>query len=572
MSGARLEGAGILCTTLEQLGVRHVFGMPGTQNVALFESLRKSRLRTIVPTHELAASFMAGAYYRVSGRPGVLVTIPGPGFTYALTGLAEARLDSAAVVHIAGAPAEGPGRQFNLQALDQAAIAAPLVKRVIEAPAAGDVRDAVVEAHRVALAGEPGPVLLQIAHDALVDHAPFDVGALATPPPPPEPRPGELDAAVRLLRDARRVVVFAGQGTLRAPDAVRRLVERLSAPVLTTPSARGVVPEDHPLSLGFDAPRGAIARVNDLMAQADVVLVLGCKLGHNGTAGFQLRLPPGRTIQVDTSRDVLGAAYDVALAIEADAGPFLDRLHAALDATALRSGWAPEEVATWRQEIRAAAPPQPEPRFSQEAATTAEAFFARLRGALPREAILVTDSGQHQVMARRHYQVLAPVGLLFPSDLQSMGFGIPAAIAAKLAAPERPVVAIVGDGGLAMTGLELATAVRERTPITVLVFQDGRLGQIWSQQVADFGRTHGTQALPLDVEALAAATGAEYTPAAWTDRGTLPLDQRAVRLAVVGLDGVTGERTLRRERLVKEGIRRMLGAETVEWLRRRLGR
>jgi acetolactate synthase-1/2/3 large subunit len=503
MSRPPETGAEALVRALERLGVRHVFGVPGTQNVALFEALRGARLRTIVPTHELAAAFMAGAYYRVSGQPGVLVSIPGPGFAYTLAGLAEARLDSAALVHITGAPPRGPGNQFRLQELKQAAIAGPMVKGLVVVERPEDVDEAVVRAHAAALAGEPGPVMIKLAESAWgpVSERPGrfpDEHTFARAEPAGDPEP-----VLARLRAARRPVVLAGQGAQGAAEALRTLAETWGAPVVTTGSGRGVIPEDHPLAMGYDNARGAVEGLNELLAAADLVLVLGAKLGHNGSAGFRLRLPAERTVQVDAAPEVLGANYPVAASAVSSVEAFLGRLSGEHLAG---GGWTATELASWKSRL-SAGPSQPEPRMAGRPAVE---FFRELRAVLPRETLLVTDSGLHQVLARRHYDVLAPRGLLAPSDFQAMGFGLPAAIAARLGAPERPVVALVGDGGFAMSGMELATAVRESVDLVAVVCRDGYLGQIRLQQLGDYGRTHGVEVGDLDYEAMAAALGVRY--------------------------------------------------------------
>ena len=301
------SGEEILCRALKGLGARCVFGMPGTQNVPLFEALRRGRLRTVLPTSELAGSFMANGYARVSGDPGVLVTIPGPGFTWALPGLAEARLDSVPLLHIVGAPAERGG-PFGHQVLPQAEIAAPLVKEVVHARTAADVGTAVRHAYRLTRSGEPGPVLLQVARRVFETTA--ESQEVFVPEDPAAPsgsavggvgrESSGLRGLVESVGAARRPVLFLGMGAASAAEGVCRLAERLRAPVLTTGSGRGIVPEDHPLSLGFDFVRGGISVVNDLLAQADLVLALGCKLSHNGTGGFQLDLPPERLAHVNT--------------------------------------------------------------------------------------------------------------------------------------------------------------------------------------------------------------------------------------------------------------------------------
>jgi acetolactate synthase-1/2/3 large subunit len=492
---------------LQAAGAECLFGLPGTQNVALFEALHGSGLRSVVATSELSAAMMANGYYRASGKPGVLLTIPGPGFAWALPGIAEAALDSAAIVHITSAPAAAPGRRFQLQAIDQAAMAAPAVRKTINIERAADAAAAIAEAWHACRAGEPGPVLVQVAQNAWEESAAVDstdgpsVGASPT---------CDVSPMAAGLMDAKRCMLLLGQGCDDAGDEAARLAERLGAVIVTTTSGRGVVAEDHPRSLGFALAGNDAGVLNALVEASDVVLAVGCKFSHNGSRGFRLRIPVDKLMHVDASGEVLDANYPARIAVRADAHACIAALLDALG-SGNADGFTLEEIAQWR--LRCAqekARGTVEPRVHVVAGGTPAAFFAALRAALPRESCLVTDSGRHQQLARRHFPVLCARGLITPTNLQSMGFGIGAAIGAKLAEPSRPVVALIGDGGLAMSGLELLTAVRERIDLTVIVFVDGAYGAIRDQQFVNYGRASGTEFAGPDCAALAEAVGARH--------------------------------------------------------------
>ena len=502
-----MTGAERLCQALETLGVEVVFGLPGTQNVALFEALRKSRLRTIVATHELSASFMANGYGRASGRPGVLVTIPGPGFTYSLTGLAEALLDSVPVLCIVGGPARAPGRRFQLQALDQRAVVAPIVKRIFDLENADDIEATLAEAHAVSRAGEPGPVVVQVSPKVFSEEAPASPSAPSGAQPSKAP---SVDEIVLRLSEATRVLLYVGQGANGAAAELLRLMETLKAPLVTTTSGRGVVSESHPWVLSFD--RRSVQVLNELVESTNLVLALGCKFSHNGAHGFRLRLAPDRLIHVDASEAVLGANYDASLTLAADVPSVIRAL---LDrclslGKSVGSGFSEEEVGEWRRRVAEASPRGTEATIRGARPASIEEFFAALRRAMPAESSLVLDSGLHQMMARRYFPVLRPRGLILPTDLQAMGFALPAAIGARLAGGDRTVVALVGDGGFAMSGLELLTAVRERIPLTVIVFNDGVYGAISRQQLGTYGRLHGTALRNPDFRRFAESVGARY--------------------------------------------------------------
>lgn len=521
-------GAAAIIDTLRELGVECVFGLPGTQNVALFEALHGSGLRIVVATSELSAAMMANGYYRASGRPGVLLTIPGPGFAWALPGIAEAALDSAAIVHITSAPASSPGRRFQLQAVDQAAMAAPLVRKVINIERAEDAAGAMAEAWHASRATEPGPVLVQIAQNVWEEPAPRGHTARAATSDSPDADVSGI--AVELAR-AKRCVLLLGQGCDGAGAEATRLAERLGAIVATTTSGRGIVAEDHPRSLGFALAGNDAAVLNALIDASDVVLAIGCKFSHNGSRGFRLRIPTAKLIHVDASENVLDANYPAHVAIRSDARACIAALLEALG-SGYAEGFGADEIAQWRQRCAEEKVRGPiEPRIHGTADGTPAAFFAALRAALPRESCLVTDSGRHQQLARRHFQVLCARGLIMPTNLQSMGFGIGAAMGAKLAEPSRPVVALIGDGGLAMSGLELLTAVREGIDLAVIVFVDGAFGAIRDQQIVNYGRTSGTDIMGPDCAALAEAVGAHHV--------RLQADAEATLRSAIQSPGVT---------------------------------
>lgn len=509
------HGGDLLGGALESLGIEHAFGLPGTQNVGLFDVLRRSRIRTVVATSELGAGFMANGYARTSGRVGVLCAIPGPGFTWAITAIAEARHDSVPLLVLTGPP-EG-GRPFALQALDQEAMIGPVAKGVLRAGVPGELATVMQRAHALALEGEPGPVVVEV-HDRLLG------SAVETPDPSvlvpaelPIPDPNQWQELVRSLQHSARPLLMAGQGCAGASGDLLAFAERLGAPVATSISARGVIPENHSLALGVEPSGAGIGALNQLVQRADLILVLGWKLSHNGSGGFQLRLPAERLIHVDRAAGVLNANYPARLALRADVPALLEGLR---PVELSRSSWLPADLEACRSAARADSS-LVEPVIHGAEPATPTGFFAALRAALPDDAVLALDSGLHQMVARRHFRVHSPRGFLLPTDFQSMGFGIPAAVGAALAAPGRKVVALVGDGGFAMSGMELAVAVREHIPLTVVVFVDESLGLIRLQQYREFGHEFGTRLERLDLAAFAQAVGAAYIPLAGNAESTL---------------------------------------------------
>lgn len=501
-----MNGAERICATLSALGVRHVFGLPGTQNVLLYEALRTSGLRSVVASDEGAAAFMAAGLARASGTVGVLTTIPGPGFVYALAGIVEARHDSVPILWLTLRQRD-TGQAFQLQLIDQAAMAAPVVKQCFFVEYARELDEVVRRAYRFAMTGEPGPVLVEVAA-ALLSQNDVPAGAVESDSSMPAPDTREL---VRVLSESKRPLIFAGQGAQGAAAAVQRLAHRLRAPVLSTCSGRGTLPDSDPLAFVKDFSFGMGEVVPALIERADLILALGCKFAHNGSSAGRLQLPQHKLLRIDSSAEVLAANYPARIAIAAR----VEDVVASLDSIQSSDpGWSEDELAAVRERFVAenAEPIPHEPVIDGTADLRVSEFFGALSRAAGARALYTADAGLHQALTRKRALVQRPRGLLCPSDFQSMGFGLPGAIGAALAQPDACVFACIGDGGLALTAGELLTAVRERVDLVVVVFNDAALGLIRRQQVENYGYVSGVTLHSPNYAALAEAVGGSYFP------------------------------------------------------------
>ncbi len=481
-------------------GVQRVFGVPGTQSVDLLQALRHEGLAFILAAHESGAAFMANGFARAGGGVGVVSTIGGPGFTNALTGLAEARHDSIPLLLLVSV-APPSGRAFALQGMDHSGIAASLVKRSFVVSSGADAGRIIARALEVARSGEPGPVLVEIGGGPSAASVDADGGDRPRSPP------ADWGRLPQRWVQAERPVFFVGLGCLDDAAALERLSVENGIPILTTPSARGIVSESHPLVLGFDPLRGGLEPLNGLLARADLIVAVGCKLTHNGTAGFRIDLPQDALVHIDPEPAVLEANYPASLTVATSGEALFDLL---ASHPRSRASWSDDDLAEARHRIRTLQPAPLEPSIDAEPPQAMDQFFAWLRELLPAETILVTDSGQHQIATRRHFEVRAPRGLIIPSDFQSMGFGIPAAIGARYAAPDRPIAVVTGDGGFLMAGMELTTAMREGLPLLCVVFADGYLNQIRLSQLSESGHAVGVAAGPFSFEGFAYTTGIDY--------------------------------------------------------------
>lgn len=499
-------GADLVCSTLRELGASCVFGLPGTQNTLLYESLRTSGLRSVVASDEGAAAFMAAGHARASGGVGVLTTIPGPGFLYALAGVAEARDDSVPLLWLTLRAKRGD-LAFPLQAIDQPTIAAPLVKRCVRVETVNDIAAGLRDAWQTAMSGEPGPVLVELGASVLSERV-TSTSDSATPT-----RPDEVDVRelVERIRRCERPLIYAGQGAQGVADGVRALAHRWRAPVLVTCSGRGVLPDRDAFAFVQDFSIGIGGEVPEMLERADLILVLGCKFTHNGSSAERLALPSHKLVRIDSSSDVLAANYPASLAVH---GSLEAVVPALLDAEIEPKGWSASELAGWHAGLAAdvATPIEHEPVLVDCERAPIRSFFEALETALGPRVLYTTDAGLHQVLTRRYAVVTQPRGLLCPSDFQSMGFGLAGAIGAALARPDAQVVACIGDGGLALSAGELLTAMREQIDLCVVVFNDASFGLIRRQQIQNYGHTSGVGLRNPDFAALAQSVGCTYVP------------------------------------------------------------
>jgi acetolactate synthase-1/2/3 large subunit len=465
--------ADVLVHRLHEHGVRRIFGYPGGQITPIYDALyRQAGIRHILARDEQAAGFMADGYARASGRPGVFLAVCGPGVLNAATPLATAFTDSIPVLLLSGQipnPAQGL-RSGYYHENDQLSVCRTITKLQVRADGETLVRD-LDRAMAALTQGRPGPVLLEVPlpvlrAQAISQATPHVPSAMR----PSAPHPRDIEILVRLVAEWRRPLLIAGGGVVSgdAPALFVELAERLGAPMLHTLNGKSAVPGDHPLAVGLPWCRATSDVTNmtqffsPLCTAADGLLALGCRFSQACTGTWSLELP-GSLVQVDIDPQEIGRHYPVQLGVAADAAETLRALLAQLPAGA-RKPWAP-------------APPKRElwrlPGID---------LLGPLRRLLPRDAILVADITRLSYILLADFPVYVPRTFLHPAGYVAMGYGLPAALGAKAAWPERAVVAVVGDGCFLMSGMELATAVQENLPIIVILINDCSLSLIKALQ------------------------------------------------------------------------------------------
>jgi acetolactate synthase-1/2/3 large subunit len=474
-----------LAEALAKSGVKIAFTVPSESLIGLMEGLAAHRIRIVTTRHEGAASFMAGAVAQLTGRPTLCLAGRAPGAANMAIGLQAARSDSAPVVAIVGqVRRENRGREA-FQEMELARTFEPIVKWSAEAREPGEVAAMGERAVAIAIKGRPGPVLLSVPEDLL------DVQLPAGQPPrgaphadhQPDPELAVVGKILHLLLDARRPLIVAGAGVLRArsTDALVRFAETVQVPVVASWRRGDVFPNDNPLYLGMTG-LGAAATVKARLAEADAVLVLGCRLNEMTSYGYTLPGPETPWAHVDAEPRSATGVNPPAVALATDVAAFLRvaqrvMLGAALDAAGFdarrQSNSADREAFEAASVVGADAWDGPGVHPGRVVATLARV--------LPPEAIVTTDAGDFGTWAARGYRFHRP-GTFLGSTSGAMGYGLPAAIGAALARPGRLAVALAGDGGFAMTMAEMETAVRERAHVVAIVFDNVRYGTIWRQQ------------------------------------------------------------------------------------------
>jgi len=483
---------------LEAYGVDTVFGIPGVHTLTFYRGLGGSSIRHVLVRHEQGAGFMADGYARASGRPGVCLLITGPGVTNAATAIGQAFSDSVPMLVLSSVNATddlGKGRGRLHEITSQQATMAPLTafSRTIASPAM--LPKAMADAFDVFASARPRPVHIEVPLDVLDMAA---EGSLARGPAAkaPQPKAKDIAAAADLLRGARRPLILAGGGTIDCGNALSELVQRTGAVFIPSTAAKGVVPDTHPASLGSSLSLGPS---QDVLARADVVLAIGTELAE--TDSWIDRLPiAGALIRIDIDAPSLTRDYTPAVAIHAEAGVALSALLDALGPTTPPAGcWnAAAEVAQARRQNLAAMEP-----LQRRHAKILDA----LRSVLPEDGIVCADMTQIAYTGCQHFPCTRPRSWFHPYGYGTLGYALPAAIGAKLAAPERPVVALVGDAGFLFTVQELATAAELKLPLPILLWNNDALGQIRDDMVKRAMPQIGVVGRNPDFMALALAFG-----------------------------------------------------------------
>lgn len=527
MSSTVAEG---LVEYLDQRGIRHIFGLCGHTNIAVLAALENSPIDFVNVRHEQVASHAADGYARVDGRASVVLSHLSPGLTNAATGVANAALDCIPMVVIAGdVPSfyfgKHPHQEVNLHADGaQWEIYRPFVKRAWRVQTPELMPEVIEKAFALAESGQQGPVLVDVPMD--VFSAPIDAELFRrlysndrSVRRPTLDRETAVDIVTRLA-EAERPVLYVGGGILlaRASQELESFVDHMGIPVAHSLMGKGALSDDHPLVLGMSGFWGT-SLVNEACLSADLVLGIGVRFKEADSSswyrGYTFDIPPTRLMHIDIEPSEIGRNFPTEIGAVADARAALTLLNEVareLYPDGVDSSAKAAKIAEFRSEFVA----------SNEAMATSDAWpmmperiLADCRTALPDDSYLVTDVGWNKNGVGQQYPIRTPGTFLTPGGFATMGFGPSAAIGAKMAAPDRTVVCLVGDGGFGQNPAMLATAVEQELDLVWVVMNNNAYGTIAGLLKAHFDTTYGTtfpgkagDALP-DYAAVAKAYGAE---------------------------------------------------------------
>ncbi|MDR2632588.1 MAG: biosynthetic-type acetolactate synthase large subunit [Treponema sp.] len=513
-------GARILVEALIEQGVDTVFGYPGGAVLFIYDELyqQKDRIRHILVSHEQHAAHAADGYARSTGKVGVCIATSGPGATNLVTGIATAAMDSTPLVAITGNVATGLLGKDSFQEVDIAGITMPIVKHNWIVKDVGDLAEVVREAFQVAVSGRPGPVLIDIPKDITAIKGEWVPRAQGEPLSDPirkararrltrrfeeETFTGEdIERAVAMLTAAKRPVIYAGGGVILsgASAELRLLAERLQAPVSVSLMGIGAIPQDHPLNIGLLGMHGTVAS-NRAVQQGDLLIAIGARFSDRVTSRTDTFAPSAQVLHFDIDPAEINKNVEAEAWVVGDIQKTLSKVLEKLPPK-LETAWK-GAIETWKTLVPKA--------HTQEGRQGLHPRFVieQTAKALGKDALVVTDVGQHQMWAAQFYPITRPRTFLNSGGLGTMGFGLGAAEGAKIANPDKPVVLFTGDGSFRMNCAELGTLAAYRIPLLILILDNRVLGMVRQWQTLFYERRYSETTLdrPPDFVKLAEAYG-----------------------------------------------------------------
>ncbi|KML20991.1 acetolactate synthase catalytic subunit [Leclercia adecarboxylata] len=467
-------GAQLIVHLLERQGITTVAGIPGGTVLPLYDALSQStQIRHVLARHEQGAGFIAQGMARTQGKPAVCMACSGPGATNLVTAIADARLDSIPLICITGQVPSSMIGTDAFQEVDTYGISIPITKHNYLVRDIAELPQVISDAFRIAQSGRPGPVWIDIPKD--VQTAEIEIDVLPEPgeraPAPAFSAESVRDAAA-MINAAKRPVLYLGGGAINAADEIRQFAEKANLPTTMTLMALGMLPKAHPLSLGMLGMHGARS-TNYILQEADLLIVMGARFDDRAIGKTEQFCPNAKIIHVDIDRAELGKIKQPHVAIQGDVAEVLAQLIPQTEATG-RADWR-QLVADLQREFPGAIPTEGDPLSHY-------GLINAVAACVDDSAIITTDVGQHQMWTAQAYPLNRPRQWLTSGGLGTMGFGLPAAVGAALANPDRKVICFSGDGSLMMNIQEMATAAENQLDVKIILMNNEALGLVHQQQ------------------------------------------------------------------------------------------
>jgi len=474
-------GAEVIIQCLIREGVEYVFGYPGGAAIPLFDALVDAKIKLVLVRHEQGATHMADGYARATGKPGVVLVTSGPGATNTVTGILTAQMDSVPMIVLCGQTISPMLGKDAFQEADVTGITYPVVKHSYLVKKTNDIPRIMKEAFHIATSGRPGPVVLDLPKD--ITAAPCTAHMVDTVDLPGYEIPGTPDESALqktadLIAKARRPLLLVGQGAVisGAGKAITQLAERLNAPVVNTLLGKGAVAEDHPLNLGMLGMHGT-AYANKAVMHCDLIFSIGSRWDDRITGKMSEFCANATKIHLDIDPAEFGKIIDPDVSLVGDAKKGIEAL-IPLVGKLETAEWI-KQCGAWRKQYPL--------RYPKQGGLRAQQVLDELDKMTRGKAIITTDVGQHQMWAAQFLRSTFNRSWISSGGAGTMGYGFPAAIGAQLGVPDRPVWAIVGDGGFQMTLCELATAAIQKVPLKVVIINNNYLGMVrqWQELFFD---------------------------------------------------------------------------------------
>lgn len=512
----KMTGARILLECLKLEGVDTVFGYPGGTVINLYDELFSFReIRHILPRHEQAGVHAADGYARATGRVGVAIATSGPGATNTVTGIATAYMDSIPLVVITGQVPTGLIGNDAFQEVDIVGITRPCTKHNFLVKHVKDIPTIVKKAFYIARSGRPGPVLIDLPKDVQIATDTFhypDAIEVRSYKPTIEGHPRQIEKAVSMLFASRKPVLYVGGGVITADASAElcALSRQLGIPVTTTLMGLGAFPEDDPLSLKLLGMHGTYY-ANMAVTNCDLLIAAGARFDDRVTGKIATFAPHAKIIHIDVDPTSIRKNVRVDLPIVGQLKDVLGKMLKDIEESGDKIEAYREAVKPWHAEIAMWKEKHPISYKQTSSIIKPQFVIQKLRELSDPDAIVATDVGQHQMWTAQFFTFTSPRTLLSSGGLGTMGFGLPAAMGAQAAYPDRQVIAICGDGGFQMNMQELATLVQNRLPVKICILNNNFLGMVrqWQELFFDKRYSQTCLELPIDFIKLADAFGAK---------------------------------------------------------------